>query len=234
MIINHPTALYIPILPKSGEAGNITYTISTQDPPRSLEIFVQLPLSEEIRQSPSRVFTKIQKRQFYGQLLYDITIPGPSSSGSGIPQFEIGEILEFTDQDLEADSYSLNKIELRQDLKVVDFELAGLSQEEYYELVLASERRIDELSDEINTVGQKLKNNSSKISSNQASINNSNSVLENIVAVFGEDHPSAKKVQNNIDNLVEERNLLLESRLIMQEELDGLRNQLQRVRESVR
>lgn len=234
MIISNPTGLYTPILPKSGEVGNITYTISTQDPPRSQEIFVQLPLSEEIRKSPDRIFTKIQKRRFYGQLLYDITIPGPSDEGSGNKQFEIGEVLEFTDQDLEADFYELSRIELRQDLKVVDFSIAGLTEEEYNELVLGSEKKINELSDEINKIGQNIKVNSSNISENQSAINNSNNILENIIVVLGLNHPSAGKVKQNIENLQEERNKLLKEREGLQFILDDLRSQLQRVRESVR
>ena len=129
MIITAPTGLYTPVLPtRPSDPGNITYTISTESPPRSPETFVQLPASEEIRRDPEPVFDKEQKRVFAGELIYDITVTSEARTGSGVRQFEVGEILEFSEEEtVETDPYNLDDIELRQDLKVIDYEGAGLS-----------------------------------------------------------------------------------------------------------
>lgn len=234
MIINAPTGLYSPILPGINESGNITYTISNNNPPRSPETFIQLPSSEEIRKLPNPIWTKNEKRQFYGSLIFNISIPSESSVAFADDKFDIGQVLEFSDSELESDPYTLNKIELRQDLKVVDFNSAGLTEEEYDELVSASEKRIDELTNEINIKANRLKDNADNISHNQALINNSNDILDNILIVFGDDHPSAEKVRNKISELEIEREELISNRSILQDELDDIRSKLQKVRESVR
>jgi hypothetical protein len=91
MIINFPTALYESVLPGPSESGNITYTISNQDPPKSSNTFLQLPRNEEIRKTPPRTYSKYDKRKFSSDLIFNITIPSLSTEGSGIKNFEIGQ-----------------------------------------------------------------------------------------------------------------------------------------------
>ena len=236
MIITAPTGLYKSILPQNpSDAGNFTFTISDQPPPRSGESFVQLPLPEIGKQLPDRVFTKLQKRVFYGELVYDITVSGPGTTGNGTSQFEVGQVLNFVDQEEElVDPFELDSIELRQDLKVVDFEAAGLNEEDYAELRLASEKRLEELTLEIAIVSTELKSNADSIQSNQANTNNSASLLANIVIVLGDDSSQANKVKDNIESLQEEKDELLSSRDESQSSLSDLRDELQRVREVVR
>lgn len=236
MIITAPTGLYRSILPQSpSDAGNYTFTISNNSPPRSGDFFVQLPSPELFRQAPDRVYSKLQKRAFYGDLIFDITASGPGTTGNGTDQFEIGQVLEFSEEETEsADPFELNKIELRQDLKVIDFESAGLDQKDFNELVNASENRLEELSLEIAEISTDLKSNADSISANQASINNSSSLLNNIVAILGEESLQANKVKNNLELLRDQKADLLAERESLQSQLNELRNEQQIVREVVR
>lgn len=236
MIITAPTGLYEPVLPQSpGDSGNFTFTISGQQPPRSGESFVQLPLPEVVRKQPERVYSKQQKRVFLGELVYDITIPGPATTGNGSPLFEIGQVLEFDDiSDEDADPYSLDKVELRQDLKVIDFKSVGLTEEEFRELRDTSERRLDEITKGISEIGSDINSNKEEIQANQAMINNSNSILKNIITVLGSDSTQAIKVRNNLDSLEQKKTELLENRKELQNKLNDLRAELRIVREVVR
>lgn len=236
MIITAPTGLYTPILPRSAnDPGNYTFTISDQPPPRSRETFVQLPLPEIAKKLPDRVYTKQQKRKFLGRLVYDIIVPSPSVSNSGVSQFDIGDILEFGGGDSESsDSFSLSKELLRQDLKEIDFEVAGLTSNEYNQLVSASEIRIEQITGLIAEVSSDINTNNGLIRSNQANINNLNSLLDNIILVLGENSTQASKVKNKLDSLIEEKSELLNERSNLQNYLSDLRDELQKVREVVR
>jgi len=236
MIITSPTGLYNPILPsRPSESGNFTFTISTQEPPRSPETFVQLPLSEELRKEPTLVYNKEQKRVFAGELIYDITISSNSKTGSGVRQFEVGRVLEFEDIENEnADPYELKDLEMRQDLKAIDYEAVGLSQDEIKELYDASLKRQNEITSQIAIVSSSIKDNTNLISKNQAFINNSQKLYDNITSLFGDDHPSAVKVKNNLEDLGESKSELLLTRKSLQSELDSLRSELDKIREVVR
>lgn len=236
MIINAPTGLYNSVLPVSpNDSGNITFTISNNNPPRSGITFIRLPPSEEFKQQPPRVYTKLQKRSFYGSLIYNITKSGPSGSGSGNSQFEIGEVLDFVDSlNQETDPYELEVITLQQNTKVPNYEVAGISQDEYNEIVIASESKIEELTLSIRRISTDIKNNTSEISLNQSSINQSTVLLNNTIAVLGEDSSIALKIKNNIKLLETEKTGLLQTRTTLQIELDLLRVELQKVREAVR
>lgn len=236
MIITAPTGLYKPLLPKSPQdSGNITFVISNNPPPRSKEIFLQLPSSELIRKEPDPEFNKEQKRVFAGTLIYDISTSSTTIKGSGSRQFEIGELLDFEEQEIEdVDIYNLESIKLRQDLKVIDYSLIGLSQEEINELTSTSLKKQNEITSRISDISSKLKNNSSLISNNQSDINNSEHIYVSIVAVLGEDHPSAEKTKLKIDELIQFKNELLMERKNLQLQLDKLREDLDKIKEVVR
>jgi chromosome segregation ATPase len=240
MIISAPTGLYLPILPKSpSESGNISYVISNNDPPRSSTTFIQFPGFERIFRESDLVYDKEEKRVFAGELIYDITKPSESIKGSGVAQFEIGQVLEFSEESVstdssEVDTYNLDRLELRQDLKAIDYESVGLSKSDYEELVSASLKRLNEITDEIGSVGASLKSNNSLILKNQADINNANSLLNNIEAILGATHASADKVRQTLEDLESTKSELLSERQSLQLELASLRDELNKVREVVR
>lgn len=236
MRITSPTGLYGSILPTGpNDPGNVTFVISNNTPPRSGNVFVKLPPSEEFKAQPDRIYTKFEKRSFLGNLLFDITYSGPSNVGSGSQQREIGEVLEFEEADSDdADPYELQSIVLQQNTSVPNFEVAGISQEEYQQIVKASEERIEQITFQIGDVSTSLKNNKSKLEFNQSSINQSKKLYDNTIAVLGEESSIAIKIKNNLNKLNEDKNELLEERSNLQSSLDSLRTELQKVREAVR
>ena len=234
MIILAPTGLYDTILPGPLDSGNITYTISNSSPPRSSETFVQLPLSEEIRKSPQRLFNKQESRKYSGKLIFDISVPGPSTDGHGDMQYETGEILEFGNENGSTDPYTPDRVELRQDTKIVDFERAGLSEADYIKLHEASAEMINVLTNNINIVSTKIKSNASDIESNQSDINNANNILKNIEVVLGQDSEAAEKVRQKLLDYNLEKEQLLNRRSDLLSELDTLKDKLMKVRETVR
>lgn len=235
MIIISPTGLYRTVLPKPDESGNISYTISNNLPPRSIQTFLQLPDIVAFRESPDRIYTKLEKREFKGQLVFDVTIPGLSTEDSTSQQFEIGQVIEFTDAESPStDPYELDSVEIRQDTFVVDFERHGLSKEDAEELIKQSTARMDELTKEISDVGNKLKDNSGLIKLNQADINQAAKLLANIILIQGEDSSSANKVRDKLDGYMQTKSELLEDRDRLQTELQVLRDEQQRIRETVR
>jgi hypothetical protein len=235
MIIKYPTALYNTILPGQNQSGNVTYTISNNNPPKSKSTFLQLPRSEEIRKSPSRIYTKYENRKFVGNLVFNITVPTLATEGSGIKTFEIGQFLDFSNEDIEnPDPYSLNSIELRQDTNVVNYSKYGLSKDEYNNLVKIAEKKMDDINNQINIIATNLNNNKENISSNQSDINESTKLYNNIILVLGVESTEAKKVKFKIDHYNEYATKLLSEREILLSTLDTLRNDLSNVREVVR
>lgn len=235
MIINYPTALYKPILPGSTDPGNVTYTISNNDPPRSKSVFLQLPRSEEIRKSPPRVYSKYDNRKFVSDLIFSITAPSLSTEGSGSKNFEIGQFLDFTtEESSQPDPYSLESIELRQDTNVVDYSKFGLSKDEYSNIVSIAEKKMDEITKNINLVGTQLNDNKENISSNQSNINEATKLYNNIVLILGDSSEEAKKVKTKIDSYNIYAAKLLEERDVLLSTLDSLRADLSNVREVVR
>lgn len=234
MIIKSPTGLYKPILPTNG-SGNFTFVISTQNPPRSPEAFINLPQSEELRREPVLIYNKEQKRVFAGELLFDITIPSKVKKSDGNRQYEVGQILDFVDSSVDSvDPYNLEILELRQDTKVIDYKKAGLDDSDYEELKNESLKLQNEITSKIAAISSQLKDNSSLISSNQAEINNSLSLYNNVVEVFGDSHSSAIKINNKLNILNNTKNDLLNERKSLQSELDTLRLKLNKIREVVR
>lgn len=235
MIIKFPTGLYDTILPQVGEYGNITYTISTQDPPVSTEDFLQLPKDQQIRKLPARMYDKNAGRKFLGNLVFDISIIAKSIDGSGSKQYEIGQVLDFeTVAQPATDPYNLDSIELRQDTAVVDYVKFGLDADEVSELVNEAQVMLNDLSNQITQTGTLLARNADQIRLNQSNINQAGKLLANIIAVLGETSSSAIKVQTKINGYTVEKDELIAERATLQTELDGLRDQQNTVREVVR
>lgn len=235
MIINFPTGLYRSILPASDEYGNITYTISTQSPPVSVEDFLQLPKDQQLRKLPAKVYDKNGIRKFLGSLVFDITVVGKSIDGSGSKQYEIGQVLDFEEVvEAIADPYNLDSVELRQDTAVVDYVKFGLTKEEAADLINQAQIQLNALSLQIAQVGTLLARNDSLIQLNQSNINQAQKLLANITAVLGATNPSAIKVQSKIDGYDAEKVALIADRATLQTQLDELRTQQGIVREVVR
>jgi len=172
MIIRFPTGLYRSALPgKPQDDQSVTFLISSSDPPRSVEAFTEVPLAVELQEKPP-ILNELGRRDWYGDLLYTIDQSLQSITGSLKKSFEVGQILGF-DQEVSSAALTQSQVrtDIRHDTNVLDLESTGLSDVEIDELVKASERRKQELDQELTFLISQLENTKILIGENQKSIN---------------------------------------------------------------
>ena len=187
MIIRFPTGLYKSVLPVDGKAGNVTYTISIQDPPKTNVRITQIPPGEELQPAPDKIFDDATRRAQFGELIYTIAENSRSIPGSNTKQFELGEILEFEENPPTQEIQPLESptsLEIRHDTNVLDLASLGLSNEEIDELVAGSEQKQAELEKEFNSKNTEAKNLDTAITENQKKINETNKAIKATREVF--------------------------------------------------
>jgi hypothetical protein len=243
MIIRFPTGLYKSILPKNGQAGNITYTISTQDPPSVNVRLTQFPPGEELQPSPEKIFDDRTRREQFGELIYTVAKNSRSTPGSNVKQFELGEILEFEQNPPETTVVPLSSpraLEIRHDTNLIDLASLGLTQSEIDELTVSSEEKQRSLEQEFNLKNSEAKNLETNIVENQKKINETNKALKATREIFdipdggSSDEPIFQKLSTLLDQLSAERDVLISDRNDLVVELKDISKAIVRVSEFVR
>ncbi len=182
MIIRFPTAFYDPLLPdKSSDAGDVTFTISTQDPPRPKNASIKVPdgIAPRIDRDP------ISRVQF-GDLVFTVTDSSQSVLIQGNNQYFLGDVLEFTpelaSEQVAAAPNSL--LEVRHDLSRIDYKAIGLSDAEILLLSNESASAQEEIRLELNAKRLEYENNNIEISNTQKLLNETNKTLSAIKIVY--------------------------------------------------
>ncbi len=89
MIVAFPTALYIPVLPaKPEEAGSVTFSISSEDPPRQSQSLQQLPIAEILKPLPDKIFTPEENRAVVGNFIFSVSKSSRFETGSNKKQLK--------------------------------------------------------------------------------------------------------------------------------------------------
>lgn len=181
MIIRFPTALYSNQLPQGTSAGNITWTISTDNPKTSQARFIQIPLAAQLMKRPPAIFNPTQRRAAVGDLAYTLVNGETSEAGNGQPQFETGQILDFTDTDIPpilAPAQTPSVVEIQHNLSVLDLESIGLSDDDINTLTQQAttkkavlEEQLAALQSQINTTANQISENQRKINETAKTIN---------------------------------------------------------------
>jgi uncharacterized protein YeaC (DUF1315 family) len=141
MIVRFPTALYRSVIPSVPDSpGNVTYTISTTDPPRNNRTAIIIPPAIELKKWPEVILTQDQRRQFLGAQIFTVTKSTVNRASSGMKQHEVGEVLEFSDEDVTTlDPMAVAPaLEIRHDTNQFDYGLLGLSESQQETLTAAS------------------------------------------------------------------------------------------------
>jgi hypothetical protein len=175
MIISFPTALYLPKLPTDEKSGNVTFLISSEDPPRPQTSTLQLFRGEEVKPLPHRIFTEEDRLKVLGELVATISTGATRSVGLGSKAFEVGQIIEFAEIEDESveptTNLSPDGIDLQHNTNILDLESAGLSESEIDQLLASAKTRFDALIIEFKGLQSTIKELRIKIDGNQRLIN---------------------------------------------------------------
>lgn len=244
MIIRFPTGLYKPVIPTGSQSGNITWLISTEDPPRSPVRLVQLPVAEELEPAPDRIFTDRERRQQFGDLIYTVTKNNRSEPGSNIKQFELGENLEFESNPPELEVLPLqspSELEIQHNTNMLDLESLGLTEVEIADLTEGSEDKQAELEALFNSKNIEAKNFDTLISENQKKINETNKAIKATREVFDinagdltNSNEIYQKLLSKLSDFETEREELILGRNAIVDELKDITESIRRVSELVR
>lgn len=244
MIIVAPTGLYKSILPKNSESGNITYTVSSQDPPRTNVTVLQLPVVEEFKPAPDEIFDEDTRRSVFGEQILTLSQGSRSNPGSNSKTFEVGEILNFEDNPPIEEINTLrapDDIEIRHDTNLLDLEGIGLSEEEIFDLELLSQQKLRSLQQLYSDKRTDISDLDAEIGENQKKINETNKTIKAVRELFDIpdsvlefDNDIFTKLNASLIELEEDRDQLIADRNASGTELEDLQKSIVRVSELVR
>lgn len=243
MIIRFPTGLYKTVLPQGEESGNVTYTISNQDPPRPTIRTLPLPVLDQITPLPPALFSELDRRTEAGELVFTLLRSGRSNPGSNIKQFEPGQTLEFGD-DLGDPVTGLrlpDSVSIQHNTNILDLEAAGLTVEEVQSLTTDSitkkmslERELTALKVEVNDLEVSIRENQKKLNETNKAINAVREVFDIPINDLDFDNDIYQKLLVNKTMLESERSTLISDLNAKIVETEETHRSLLRVSELVR
>lgn len=211
MIISYPTALYKDEIPGVGDSGNVTWLISSTDPPRSDVNFIQLPLAETLRKRPPPEYTAHERRRRLGNLVFTLVEGAQGVAGSGKLQFEIGQIFDFDEtDDVPTATTALvpKQVDLQHNTNLLDLSSLGLTDAEIVAVTDQSEARKKVLEDEISILQSEIDDLQVAINENQKTINEANKVFDAVTIL--QDEALVKKLEQKIASLKSQRTVLID------------------------
>ena len=185
MIIRYPTGLYN-LFGSIENAPNVTWYISNDDPPRSKDVTIKIPPSEEIRQIPTSPVDRKVRRKAYGDLVYTINEVNNRIANSGKKQYGEGDILDFTEDDRDDLSIPRGKrVEYRHDLNELDMESIGLDEKDIEKFNSEVYDKKEELENQYLSIRQDIEDIEINIKETQKKINESDKALS-AVKILGD------------------------------------------------
>jgi hypothetical protein len=235
MIIRFPTGLYKTQIPQSpSDEGNVTYTISTEDPASSAENFIIFPIAEQLKTRSSRVYTDEQRRARLGDLVYSISSGGSTVEGRNTKLFEVGQILEFTDESTTSGLDSVQKtLEIQHNTNLLDLEGLGLTEDEMEQLGKNSSALQKQLERQLSELKNQITDNNAAIKDLQKTINEANKALS-ALAVLGGNEDLVAKVTTTRDEAQIDQNLLIDETTLLNTLASQTRDKLYAISELVR
>lgn len=236
MIISAPTALYDSILPQQPEvAGNITWTISSNDPPRPDIVVPIISQIETMKPLPPLPFNPSERPINTGAFVFSLNSSTSKNAGSGKKLFEVGQTLEFTEEvpPTVTTKKTPDIIDLQQNTNILDIEDVGLSQEEVVDISIDARTRFNYLTDQINVLTADINILKIEISNNQKSMNEVIKIKNAAILLYG-DNSVVQKLILKEEGLLMQRDELIAQVDAKNLEVDAKYNELQAIRELVR
>ncbi len=186
MIITAPTALYDSILPQAASVpGNVTFTISSNDPPRTQSFVSQLSSAADYQDLPARVYTSKERRASLGNLVFSVSYGAKGPAGFGQKMFEVGQTLNFEDTTTDlAEVQISNNLDLQQNLNLLNLEAMGLTNDQIARLIDTSNEQFNKLVIDLNTTFTNINNAKTAISDNQKKINETGKAMDAAQTVY--------------------------------------------------
>lgn len=240
MIISAPTALYSTVLPKDiDDSISVSWTISSQDPPRSTQTLFQLLRSEQLKELPPLIYSDKERRQSFGELIFKVMTSGQSDIGSGTKSYEVGQILEFDDVQEPSDIVDLNvpdRIELQQNTNILDLTSVGLSDEQSEQLVSFATEQFKESTIELNATYNMINVVRANIDANQKLVNETRKARDAAKVVFAAstDQQIVDILNNKEIQLLSERDVLISQLNQLTNDANEIYNRILDIREVVR
>jgi hypothetical protein len=236
MIISFPTALYKSILPTENNPGNVTFTISSNDPPRPSITPYPLQVAEVVKPLPPKVYSPEERRVAMGDLIFSVSQGSLNLVSTGVKQFEVGQILDFTTESLPA----LNNldvpdiIDLQQNTNRIDVAATGLTDNEIYNLELAARTQFNNLVAELNALKTGISDTQLAIQNNQRQLNENRKVRDAAILVTGSDPTIIEKLDKREADLLIQRDELAALSNVLTDDANKKYNELISLRELAR
>jgi hypothetical protein len=235
MILRFPTGLYSRQIPQEPEdVGNITYTISNEDPATSTGNFIIFPIAEKLKKRAPKIYTDEQRRRNLGDLIYSISSGGNTIEGRSTKLFEVGQILEFTDEAPTSDVNAVDdRLEIQHNTNILDLEGLGLSAVEIQQLNVDSAALEKDLEAQLAFLLDQTADTNAAIKDLQKTINEANKALS-ALAVLGENDDIIAKITETLDTATTEQEAAITLKAELNLELEQTRDKLYAISELVR
>jgi hypothetical protein len=210
VILRFPTGLYANQIPQDPEdTGNVTYTISNEDPLTSGEEFILFPFAEKSRSRGARVYTNDERRAALGDLVYTIDMSSAPITGTSRKLFEVGQVLEFTDEEIADVAPNLvgRDLTLQHNTNLLDLNSLGLSDNEISKIESDSMALKEQLDEQLTALMNVIEDNETEIANLQKSINEANKAMAALLVL--EDTESYQKVQQTRDQAMSNQQTLI-------------------------
>ena len=213
MIIRFPTALYESILPTApAYGGNVTYTVSMEDPPRVFQTTIRLPPAVERREKTGKTIGDDVRRVHMGERIFTVSRTNKSVTGSSKKQFEVGQVLTFgVDSDPEVNPMLVGDLELRHDTNLLDLSGLGLTDEDIINVSFSAMDRLRELQTELSGYTKQRSDAEIAINENKKTQNETRKAADAIAQLAATD-PAFDEILDDLNSKLP----------ILEEELDQL------------
>ena len=214
MILRFPTGLYQDAgqLPEDpSDSGNVTFVISNDIPKRSDALFIQLPVSEEIRPAPAPIYDDATRREGYGELVYTLVESNRSEPGTNKKLFGIGEFLEFDTEEVDLpDLLGVpRQVDLQHNTTLLDYADAGLTTDEIDEITASATLKKKELEGAVAELQVQVGNEQTAAIENQKRINETRKLISAVSQIVGSDDTILKKLTTRESDLLIERDAII-------------------------
>lgn len=184
MIIKYPTGLYRDVLPNSPQkSGSVTFTISNTTPPRTNLLFPKVPAGL-VNKGREQAIPQ-SARRYYGELIYTTSSARRQNVGNNTKQFEIGQVLEFGNQDNGSVAPMLvsGTIEIQHNTNLLNYQDLGVSADEQQLIADQSAKTYIIVTDKLNGLRRDRADIEVSINTTRKIINETNRTIAALVAM---------------------------------------------------